>query len=229
MQSRLGHAPGLGGKAGFERGTRNETREDWTRTHVLYMFYPFESVSARVAMYAYALFDTSIGRCGLAWGPRGIVGVQLPERSEGATRTRLMRHCPNADEIEPPKQITRAIEEIAALLRGEKKGLRTLQLDMSRVPAFNARVYETARAIAPGKTRTYGEIARAIGDPSAARAVGQALGRNPFAIVVPCHRVVGANDRLVGFSASGGIATKLKLLEIEGWRAEEQLLFEELA
>lgn len=180
-------------------------------------------------MYAYALFDTSIGRCGLAWGPRGIVGVQLPERSEGTTRTRLMRHCPNADEIEPPKHIARAIEEIVALLRGEKKGLRTLQLDMSRVPAFNARVYETARAIAPGKTRTYGDIARAIGDPSAARAVGQALGRNPFAIVVPCHRVVGANDRLVGFSASGGIATKLKLLEIEGWRAEEQLLFEELA
>ncbi|MBC7768836.1 MAG: methylated-DNA--[protein]-cysteine S-methyltransferase [Phycisphaerales bacterium] len=179
-------------------------------------------------MYAYALFDTAIGRCGLAWGPRGVLGVQLPERSENATRTRLMRHCPNADEIEPPKQIARAIGDIAALLRGEKKSLRTISLDMARVPAFNARVYETARAIAPGMTRTYGEIARAIGDASAARAVGQALGRNPFAIVVPCHRVVGANSKLVGFSANGGIATKLKMLQIEGWRAQEQLLFEEL-
>lgn len=179
-------------------------------------------------MYAYALFDTAIGRCGIAWGPRGVMGVQLPERSEGTTRTRLMRHCPHADEIEPPKQIARAIEEIAALMRGEKKALRSIQLDMSRVPAFNARVYETARAIAPGATRTYGEIARAIGDASAARAVGQALGRNPFAIVVPCHRVVGADFKLVGFSANGGIATKLKLLQIEGWRAKEPMLFEEL-
>lgn len=180
-------------------------------------------------MFAYALFDTAIGRCGIAWGPRGVVGVQLPEKSTGATRTRLLRHCPAADEAEPPKQMTRAIEDIQALLRAERKSLRAIQLDMSRVPAFNARVYETARAIPPGQTRTYGDIARAIGDASAARAVGQALGRNPFAIVVPCHRVVGANAKLVGFSANGGIATKLKMLKIEGWRDEEQELFAELA
>lgn len=179
-------------------------------------------------MYAYALFDTAIGRCGIAWGSRGVIGVQLPERSAEATRTRLMRHCPAADEAEPPKHIARAIADIQALLAGEKKSLRAIQLDMSRVPAFNARVYETARAIAPGETRTYGDIARAIGDASAARAVGQALGRNPFAIVVPCHRVVGANDKLVGFSANGGIATKLKMLQIEGWRAQEQSLFDAL-
>ncbi|MGE0741042.1 MAG: methylated-DNA--[protein]-cysteine S-methyltransferase [Hyphomonadaceae bacterium] len=180
-------------------------------------------------MHAYTVFDTAIGRCGIAWSPRGVIGVQLPERNDAATRMRLMRHCPNADEAEPPKQIARAIEEIAALLRGEKKSLRAVQLDMSRVQPFNARVYETTRAIAPGATRTYGEIARAIGEPDGARAVGQALGRNPFAIVVPCHRVVGANDKLVGFSATGGIATKLKLLKIEGWRENEPSLFEELA
>ena len=180
-------------------------------------------------MFAYALFDTAIGRCGLAWGARGVVGVQLPEKNAAATRTRLMRHCPAADEAEPPKQIARAIEDIQALLCGEKKSLRAIQLDMSRAPAFNARVYETTRAIPPGKTRTYGEIAHAIGDASAARAVGQALGRNPFAIVVPCHRVVGANDKLVGFSANGGIATKLRMLQIEGWRADEQSLFDHLA
>jgi methylated-DNA-[protein]-cysteine S-methyltransferase len=180
-------------------------------------------------MYAYALFDTAIGRCGIAWGSRGVVGVQLPEKTPSATRTRLLRHCPNADETEPPKHIARAIDDIQALMRGEKKSLRAVQLDMSRVPQFNARVYDTARAIPPGQTRTYGEIARAVGQPDGARAVGQALGRNPFPIVVPCHRVVGANDKLVGFSASGGIATKLRMLQIEGWRAEEQSLFEELA
>ena len=115
-------------------------------------------------MFAYALFETAIGRCALAWGPRGVIGVQLPERSPEATRIRLMRLCPNAEELDPPKQIARALEDISALLRGEKKSLRAVQLDLSRVPAFNARVYETTRAIPPGATRTYGEIARAIGD-----------------------------------------------------------------
>lgn len=177
--------------------------------------------------YAYALFDTAIGRCGLAWGSRGVLGVQLPEKTNEGTRTRLLRHCPAAEESDaPPKAIARAIEEIQALMRGEKKTLRTITLDTSRLAPFNARVYETTRAIAPGATRTYGEIARAIGQPDAARAVGQALGRNPYAIVVPCHRVVGANDKLVGFSANGGIATKLKLLMIEGWRADEPSLFD---
>jgi methylated-DNA-[protein]-cysteine S-methyltransferase len=177
-------------------------------------------------MHAYALFDTALGRCGIAWGSNGVIGVQLPERTPAATRTRLLRHCPTADEAEPPKHIARAIADIAALLRGERKTLRAIQLDMSRVPAFNARVYDTARAIPPGVTRTYGEIARAVGAPDGARAVGQALGRNPFAIVVPCHRVVGANDKLIGFSANGGIATKLRMLKIEGWRANEPSLFD---
>ncbi len=180
-------------------------------------------------MYAIALFDTAIGRCGLAWGGRGLIGVQLPERTPAATRIRLMRHCPNAEEIEPPKHIQRTIDDIAALMRGEKKSLRAIQLDMSRVALFNARVYQTARAIPPGVTRTYGEVARAIGEPDGARAVGQALGRNPFAIVVPCHRVVGADGKLVGFSATGGLATKLKMLRIEGWKADQQSLFEEMA
>jgi methylated-DNA-[protein]-cysteine S-methyltransferase len=180
-------------------------------------------------MSAYALFDTAIGRCAIAWGDAGVIGVQLPERSESATVTRLLRHCPTADEATPTKNIERAIGDIAALMRGQKKTLRAVQLDMSRVAGFNARVYDTTRAIAPGSTRTYGEIARAIGDPDSARAVGQALGRNPFAIIVPCHRVVGANDKLVGFSANGGIRTKLKMLKIEGWRENEPSLFEELA
>ncbi len=180
--------------------------------------------------HAYALFDTAIGRCGIAWGARGVIGVQLPEKSEAATRARLLRHCPAAEEsVLPPKHTEHAIADIAALMRGEKKSLRAIALDMSGLAPFHARVYETTRAIPPGQTRTYGEIARAVGQPDGARAVGQALGRNPFAIIVPCHRVVGANDKLVGFSANGGIATKLKMLEIEGWRADEPSLFDALA
>jgi methylated-DNA-[protein]-cysteine S-methyltransferase len=179
--------------------------------------------------FSYALFDTAIGRCGIAWGARGVVGLQLPEKTTEATRTRLLRHCPHADEAEPSNGVRRAVDDIAALMRGEKKSLRAVSLDMIGIAPFNARVYETTRAIPPGMTRTYGEIARAIGDASAARAVGQALGRNPFAILVPCHRVVGADGRMTGFSASGGKPLKLRMLEIEGWRADEPSLFDALS
>lgn len=188
----------------------------------------YATLSVRLMNPSYTLFDTTIGRCGIAWGEHGVLGVQLPEKDVAATRMRLMRHCPTADETEPTPLIQRAIDDIIALMRGEKKTLRAITLDTARVAPFNARVYETTRAIPPGKTRTYGEIARAIGMPDAARAVGQALGRNPFAIVVPCHRVVGADGRMTGFSAAGGKPLKLRMLEIEGWRADEPSLFDTL-
>ena len=167
-------------------------------------------------MSFYTLFDTTIGRCGAAWNSAGFAGVQLPEKTDTDTRTRLLRFNPTAEEETPKGAIRRGVEEIQSLLEGKKKSLRALQLDMRGIADFHARVYETARIIPPGKTRTYGEIARAIGQPHAARAVGQALGRNPFAIVVPCHRVIGADGRMIGFSANGGIGVKLRLLEIEG-------------
>jgi methylated-DNA-[protein]-cysteine S-methyltransferase len=112
--------------------------------------------------------------------------------------------------------VRRAIEAMGALLRGEARDLSAIALDMERVPAFHRRVYEAARAIAPGRTLTYGEIAQRIGAPGSARAVGQALGRNPFAIVVPCHRVLAAGGKAGGFSAGGGVSTKLRMLAIEG-------------
>lgn len=162
-----------------------------------------------------ALFDTIIGRCGIAWGPRGIVGVQLPETA-CAERARLLRRFPGAAESAPPPEVRQVIGHIVALLAGESPDLRSVVLDMSGIAEFDRRVYETARAIPKGTTRTYGEIAAELGDPGAARAVGQALGRNPFPIIVPCHRVLAADGRPGGFSAPGGVATKLKLLEIEG-------------
>ncbi|MES1199290.1 MAG: methylated-DNA--[protein]-cysteine S-methyltransferase [Pseudomonadota bacterium] len=178
-------------------------------------------------MIRYALFDTAIGRCGITWSPRGVLGLQLPEKTHEGTRLRLLRHAPTADESEPPSTHAHAIADIQALLNGEKRSLRAVTLDMSRVPHFHALVYDAARAIPPGQTRTYGDIARTIGQRSAARAVGQALGRNPFAIIVPCHRVVGVDGRMIGFSASGGIALKLRMLEIEGW-APAPTLFDAL-
>jgi methylated-DNA-[protein]-cysteine S-methyltransferase len=164
----------------------------------------------------FAVFETAIGPCAIAWGSRGVIAVLLPEKSKAATRARLLRKLPEAIEAPPPLGVRHAVDGIVALLAGEERDLSAVALDMERVPAFNRRVYEVARTIGPGRTLSYGEVARRLGDPGLARDVGQVLGQNPFPIVVPCHRVVAAGGRLGGFSARGGAATKLRLLEIEG-------------
>lgn len=169
--------------------------------------------------HGFTLFDTAIGRCGLVWSERGIAGVQLPEESEIETCARLLQRFPEAREAAPPPEVRRALDGIVALLRGEASDLSGITLDMDGVPPFHRRVYQVARTIPPGATLSYGEIAARLGEPGAARAVGQALGRNPFAIVVPCHRVLAAGGKVGGFSASGGVATKLRMLSIEGARA----------
>ena len=180
-----------------------------------------------MADHGFTLFDTAIGRCGIAWGPRGIAGVQLPEPRDADTRARLSKRCPGAVEGVPPTEVLGAVDDIVALLAGEPRPLDAIALDMHDVPEFHRRVYEVARGIPPGETLSYGEVAARLGAAGAARAVGQALGRNPFPLVVPCHRVLAAGGRLGGFSANGGLATKLRLLSIEGARAGAQLpLFE---
>jgi len=163
----------------------------------------------------FALFDTAIGRCAIAWGESGICAVQLPEASVSATRRRMRLRYPGAAESAPPPVVQRAIDRIVTLLRGEVADLEQITLDMTLVPAFHRRVYELARTIPPGRTLSYGELASQIGSQGAARAVGQALGKNPFAIVVPCHRVLAAGGKPGGFSANGGVDTKLKMLRIE--------------
>lgn len=165
--------------------------------------------------YACCLFDTSIGRCALAWGPRGLRAVQLPEADDGATLARLRRRCPGAPEAPPPPAIAAAIDAIAASLRGEPADLPTLPLDLEGIGAFDRGVYAIALAIPPGRTLTYGEVARRLGDAGLARAVGQSLGRNPFAPVVPCHRVLAAGGRIGGFSATGGAGLKTRMLATE--------------
>lgn len=163
----------------------------------------------------FCLFDTPIGACGIAWTPDALAAVQLPEADEGGTRRRLLRYTGSAPELPPPPFVQAAIARIQALLRGTHDDLCDVPLDLDGVPAFQRKVYEVTRAIAPGEVLTYGEVARRIGEPGAARAVGQALGRNPFAPVVPCHRVLAAGGRSGGFSAEGGADTKLRMLEIE--------------
>jgi methylated-DNA-[protein]-cysteine S-methyltransferase len=116
------------------------------------------------------------------------------------------------------------------LLAGEPRDLSFIELEMAALDPFDRGVYAATCAIPVGATRTYGAIARELGQPGAAQAVGQSLGRNPFPIIVPCHRVLAASGKSGGFSAPGGLATKVKLLEIEHARREgEGTLFEHLA
>ena len=165
----------------------------------------------------FALFDTPLGACALAWGPRGLIGVQLPEdQGEAATRARMRRRFANLPEAAPPESARRAMAAIQALLQGASDDLRDIVLDMSGVSEFHQRIYAIARRIPPGQTRTYGEIAVELGDKGLSRAVGQAMGHNPFAPVVPCHRVLAAGNKPGGFSAGGGALTKLRMLDIEG-------------
>ncbi|TKG64553.1 methylated-DNA--[protein]-cysteine S-methyltransferase [Prauserella endophytica] len=180
-----------------------------------------------VATQGFAVYETPIGHCGIAWNEHAVIGSQLPEGGEERTRARIARRFPDAVEQEPPEHVRRAVDAVRALLRGEDSPeLAHVPLDLSRVPPFHARVYEVALAIPVGRTMTYGEIAAQLGDPGSARAVGQALGSNPFAPIVPCHRILAAGGKKGGFSAHGGTRTKLEILAIEGVHVEEPTLFD---
>jgi methylated-DNA-[protein]-cysteine S-methyltransferase len=179
----------------------------------------------------YTIFDTAIGRCGIAWNERGVVAAGLPERDDDKMRARLLRRCPGAVEQAPPAAVRRVIDGIVALVATGTADLAAVALDMEGVPPFNRRIYEIVRAVPPGSTLTYGEIAARLGGgPELARDVGTAMGQNPFPPIVPCHRVVAANRKAGGFSARGGVDTKLRLLAIEGAQVDGTLpLFDRAA
>jgi len=164
---------------------------------------------------AFCVFDTAVGWCGIAWRGEVLVGVQLPEGGEARTRDRMRGRFPDAAEVEPPPEVAAIVGRLRRSLEGVPDPMLDVPLDKSGIGAFQQRVYDVTRAIAPGRTLTYGEVAARVGEPGAARAVGQALGHNPFAPIVPCHRVLAARSGAGGFSAEGGVATKLRLLEIE--------------
>ena len=149
-------------------------------------------------------------------GPSGIVGVQLPEAREIETRKRLFLLYPDAREQRPPENVEIAIEGIVALLRGEAADLSDVTLDMTDIPGFNQRVYAVTRTIPRGETRTYNEIASGLRASGAVYSVAQAIGRNPFMIIVPCHRVLEAGNYTDKISPNGGVISKRRLLSIEG-------------
>jgi methylated-DNA-[protein]-cysteine S-methyltransferase len=161
------------------------------------------------------IYETPLGWSGIAWSDAGIVAAQLWDRDAETVRRSMQRRVPEAVEQTPPDHVVRAAEGVAALFAGEKRDLSGVQLDWSRVEDFQRQVYEIARAIPPGETLTYGDVAKKLGDVALSRAVGAALGRNPYAPIVPCHRVLAAGGKTGGFSAPGGVETKLRLLNIE--------------
>lgn len=166
-------------------------------------------------MQQFAIFDTALGHCGIVWTSRGIAGVNLPEGSEEKTRARLKKRFPEAVEAAPPADIQKIIGEVIALIAGEKVDFSHVTLDHAPLPEFSKRVYDIVRTIPIGQTLTYGDIAKKLGDVSLSREVGQAMGRNPTPVIMPCHRVVAASGKTGGFSAPGGVDTKMKLLSIE--------------
>jgi methylated-DNA-[protein]-cysteine S-methyltransferase len=163
----------------------------------------------------FALFETPIGPCAIAWTERAVVAFSLPDGTRERTRVRLQRRWPGAAEASPPAWVGNTIDGVQRLLHGEKIDLTDVPVDLEASPEFHRQVYEVARAIPPGQTMTYGEIAKRLGVPHESREVGQALGRNPIAVIVPCHRVLAADGKMGGFSANGGVATKRRMLEIE--------------
>ncbi|HEU0216994.1 MAG TPA: methylated-DNA--[protein]-cysteine S-methyltransferase [Stellaceae bacterium] len=166
----------------------------------------------------YAIFDTGIGRSGIVWSDAGIVGVQLPEAREIETRRRLFRLYPEGREQRPPPMVGLAIEGIVALLRGKASDFSDITLDMEGVPTFNQRVYEHTRTIPRGETRTYGEVAAALRRTGGERSVAQAIAKNPFMIIVPCHRVLETGHYADKNSPFGGTISKRHLLSVEGTR-----------
>ena len=163
----------------------------------------------------FAIFETAFGACGIVWTARGIAGVNLPEGSEESTRAGVVKRFPEAAEAKPDAEVQKIIGEVVALIAGDKIDFSHVTLDHAPLPEFSKRVYEIVRTIPIGQTLTYGDIAKKLGDVSLSREIGQAMGRNPTPVIMPCHRVVAASGKTGGFSAPGGVDTKMKLLSIE--------------
>jgi methylated-DNA-[protein]-cysteine S-methyltransferase len=164
----------------------------------------------------YALFDTALGACAIAWNEVGVVAVRLPDATAKLTERALLADLGEATPSEPTEVVAEVISRMVRHLAGEPQRFDDVQLDERAVPPFFAKVYGATRAIPSGATQSYGQLAWGLGSKGASRAVGQALARNPFPVVVPCHRVLAQGGAPGGFSGAGGLVTKAKLLELEG-------------
>lgn len=166
---------------------------------------------------SYTLIDTAIGVCGLAWNENGLTRVQLPEVSAANTEARLRRRGATRAAQIPRTEITTCVTQLIAYFQGQRVDFAGVPLDTAALSAFDAAIYRALRQVGWGRTTSYGALSAAvIGAPDAARAVGVAMARNAWPIVVPCHRVLAANGAMGGFSAYGGTMTKQMLLTLEG-------------
>jgi methylated-DNA-[protein]-cysteine S-methyltransferase len=164
----------------------------------------------------YCLIETEIGPIGLAWSAEGLARLQLPEKNRDATERRLLKRCadaePGATDATPPG----LVDKLARYASGERVAFAEVPLDLNGIDDFGQSIYLAARAVGWGETTTYGALAKEVGAPDAARAVGGAMGRNPVPIIIPCHRVLASGGKSGGFSAFGGVLTKERLLALEG-------------
>lgn len=170
----------------------------------------------------HVLFDTAFGPCGLAWSEQGLTRLQLPERDRAATEARLCRGVRPTTPGQPTPVINRAIVSLQRYFAGRRMDFGDIDLDLAGITDFHARAYVAARQIGWGRTTTYGGLAEHLGSPGAARAIGQAMARNPLPIIVPCHRVLAGGRRIGGFSAYGGALAKERLLAMEGVRLGQE-------
>ena len=167
--------------------------------------------------HQYLIFETASGYCGIAWSDLGITRFQLPTKSAEATERLLRRRTPGAEPGEPTPDVAETVAAVKRYFAGEETDFSVVKLDLGVQDAFFAKIYDAARRVGWGQTTTYGALAKELGaGPEAARDVGQAMANNPVALIIPCHRVLAAGGKVGGFSAPGGSATKLRMLELEG-------------
>ena len=169
----------------------------------------------------YLIFETAGGFCGIAWNEVGITHFQLPTRSAEATERNLLRRMPGVKPGTPTPEVTEAVAAVKRYFEGEETDFSGFKLDLGEQDPFFERIYQAARQVGWGRTTTYGALAKELGaGPEAARDVGQAMARNPVALIIPCHRVLAAGGKIGGFSAPGGSGAKIRMLALEGVRAE---------
>jgi methylated-DNA-[protein]-cysteine S-methyltransferase len=172
----------------------------------------------------YTVFETALGFAGIAWNDAGITRFQLPSANAETTTRNLLRRTPGGELTEPPPHIADLVAAAKRYFAGEKVDFSDLTLDLTGQDDLFRDIYAAARRVGYGETTTYGGLAKAIGraDWEAARDVGQAMAKNPVALIIPCHRVLAAGGKIGGFSAPGGADTKMKMLELEGVILEPQ-------
>jgi methylated-DNA-[protein]-cysteine S-methyltransferase len=169
------------------------------------------------AQQYYLIFETAGGFCGIAWNDIGVTRFQLPTKDAGSTERLLLRRLSDARPGTPTPEVADAIAAVKRYFAGEEIDFSGVKLDLGEQDAFFNQIYAAAREIAWGNTTTYGALAKQLGaGPEAARDVGQAMARNPVALIIPCHRVLAAGGKIGGFSAPGGSTAKARMLELEG-------------